>query len=352
MQIKKSILLLLFTALIVFSQAQAQKGRVQVERINAPSLKNTGGENPQRRVSIYLPPGYDNSTQRYPVIYFLHGFAWSDSMLVASDHFDLLLDKAISAGKIRPVIMVMPDEYTLYKGSFYTNSTLTGNWADFTAIDLVKFIDKKFRTIPDRKSRGIAGHSMGGHGALKIAMMFPEVFSSVYALSPGVLGLEGIVEPGNLSFKRIQQLKSMEELLSGWNEVSANLLVALGRAYSPNPAHPPFFTDLPFTFSGDSVIINTQVLELWKRNSPLNMIDTYEMNLHKLKAIKFDWGRNDEFTFIPSGCELFSRKLESLGINHYAEEYIGTHGSKICSDDGRLINELLPFFDANLVFEE
>jgi enterochelin esterase-like enzyme len=99
------------------------------------------------------------------------------------------MDKAIAQGKIKPVIVVIPNHYTNYRGSWYTNSPLGGKWADFTAIDLVSHIDKNYRTIPDRNSRGITGHSMGGFGAIRLGMLFPDVFSAVYGLSPaGYIG--------------------------------------------------------------------------------------------------------------------------------------------------------------------
>src|SRR6476660_3588239 len=127
---KKLLFLLAFIQIISFGHGQSSKGKIITERINSPSLQNTGGENPVRSVTIYLPPGYDQTTNRYPVIYYLPGFSLSDSSEMAD--LNPLIDKAISTGKIRPVIVVVPNENTLYRGSFYTNSSLTGNWADFT----------------------------------------------------------------------------------------------------------------------------------------------------------------------------------------------------------------------------
>ena len=347
---KKLLLLLLFIQVAHLGHGQNPKGKIIVDRINAPSLQNNGGENPVRRVTIYLPPGYDETTHRYPVIYYLHGFTWSDSLQIASDHFDQLLDKAIAIGKIRPVIVVMPDHHTLYRGSMYTNSSLTGNWADFTAKDLVAYVDQNYRTIPDRESRGVTGHSMGGGGALKLGMLFPDVFASVYALSPGLLGVGKELGPTGAGFKRAGQIKTREELVDGWNDFEANLVVAIGRAFSPNPNKPPFYADLPFIYVGDSLVIDHSVLELWNKNMAIGMVDAYTSNLRKLKALKLDWGRNDEFIGILITCRIFSQKLESLGINHYAEEYIGTHSNKLWTDDGRALNDMLPFFNTYLEF--
>jgi S-formylglutathione hydrolase FrmB len=258
-----------------------------------------------------------------------------------------ILDMGISKQKIRPYILVISDQYTLYQGSFYTNSSLTGNWADFTAKELVEYTDKNFRTIPNRDSRGIGGHSMGGYGALKLAMLYPETFSVVYALSPGLLAFVKEFGPNSDSFKQLGGIKTIDDLNKTYYP---KVLVAVARAWSPNPAKPPFYCDFPFTYIGDSLIVNNDVLEKWNNNMPVYMVDKYAGNLRKLKAIKLDWGRNDGSRF-PVQCGMFSQRLENLGITHYAEEYIGTHVDKIWTTDGRVLNEFLPFFNDYLKFE-
>ena len=351
---KKLLSLLAFIQIISFGHGQSSKGKIIVETINSPALRNTGGENPVRSVTIYVPPGYDQTTNRYPVIYYLHGFTQSDSSTIAFDHFDQLLDKAIATGKIRPTIVVLPNEYTLYRGSIYTNSSLTGNWADFTAKDLVEYVDKHYRTIANKDSRGITGYSMGGSGAIKLGMLFPDTFSVVYGISPVPLVIVGEYGANFEGWRSIQQIKTREELINtkSLTDFFANILVANGRAFSPNPSKPPFYCDLPFTYQGDSLLTDYKVLELWNKNMPFEMVENYSDNLKKLRALKFDWGRNDEFAVVRLGCEMFNQKLEAIGVNHYAEEYIGTHGSKIFTEDGRVLNEMLPFFDTYLKFEE
>ena len=348
----KKILLLLFVLQIAYlTQAQNQTGKIIVEQLYSSALENKGGEDPTRRVTIYLPPDYDETKDKYPVIYFLHGFTLSDSLQIAWFNMDKILDKAIKSKKIKPVIVVMPNQYTLFRGSWYTNSSFTGNWADFTAKDLVTHIDKNYRTIPDRESRGIAGHSMGGQGAIRIGMLFPDVFSSVYALSPATLGIVKEIGVKGKAYKRIQEIKTREELVTGWDEFYPNVIVAMGRAYSPNPNKPPFYANLPFSYKGDSLIVNSEVLELWNKKSVIGMADEYIDNLRSLKALKMDWGRNEDNYHIPLTCKILSQKLENLGVNHYAEEYIGTHGNRVYTEDGRVLNDMLPFFNTYLNFE-
>lgn len=334
-----------FFVLLVVQQSfgQAISGEVTTFMINAKTLQNTGGENPNRKVSVYLPPGYEENNKRYPVIYYMHGFTGTDSI---SPAMKAILNRAITQQKIRPFILVIADNYTLYEGSFYSNSTLTGNWSDFAAKELVEYVDKNFKTLATRDSRGIAGHSMGGYGAIKTGMLFPEVFSSVYALSPGLLAFVKEFGPNSDSFKELSKVKTQEELKKTYYP---KVLVAVARAWSPNPAKPPFYCDLPFTYQGDSLIVNDVVLEKWNQNMPVYMVDKYASNLRKLKALKLDWGRNDSQRF-PVQCGMFSQRLENLGIEHFAEEYIGNHGNKIWTTNGRVLNDLLPFFNEYLNF--
>ena len=339
---KKLLLIWLIGCMALFAQGQTI-GSVERIVIQSKTLENSGGENPERHVSIYLPPNYEKSEERFPVIYYLHGFMGDDQI---HPTMKMILDKGISSGKIKPFIFVIPDHKTIYDGSFYSNSSLTGNWSDFTSKELVDYIDTHYRTKATRESRGIAGHSMGGYGAFKIAMLHPEVFSSIYALSPGLLAFVKEFGPNSNSFKDVQKIKSQEELVKTYYP---RVLVAVARAWSPNPDNPPFYCDMPFTYEGDKLIIHEEVVAKWEKNMPVYMVGDYAENLRKLTAIKMDWGRNDSPRF-PVQIGMLSQRLENLGINHFAEEYIGDHGNKIWSADGRVLHDLLPFFNEYLSF--
>ncbi len=84
----------------------------------------------------------------------------------------------------KDVIVVMPDAHTRFQGSFYSSSPTTGDWESYVYEELVAYIDSHYRTIADVESRGLAGHSMGGYGTIRIGIKRPDVFSSIYALNP------------------------------------------------------------------------------------------------------------------------------------------------------------------------
>lgn len=342
---KKIIAVLFAIAFVNISISQNISGSVVTKFINSTYLKNTGGENTNRRISVYLPPGYDQSNKSYPVIYYLHGFMGNDSIYPMMKN---ILDMAIAKNKIRPYILVQADNNTLFSGSFYSNSSLTGNWSDFEAKELVAYMDKNFRTIATRNARGIGGHSMGGYGVLKIAMLYPDVFSCAYAMSPGLLAFVKEFGPNSDSYKQLAAIKTKDDLDKTYYP---RVIAACARAWSPNPNKAPFYFDLPFNYVGDSLVVDTAVYAKWRANMPLYMIDKYAVNLKKLKAIKLDWGRNDAPRFAVQ-CGMFSQELENHGIEHYAEEYIGTHTNKIWTTDGRVLDEMLPFFNDYLQFDE
>jgi hypothetical protein len=189
---------------------------------------------------------------------------------------------------------------------------------------------------------------MGGNGAIKIGMLYSDVFSAVYALSPARLNWGEWLTYGSTVYETVQQAKSIDDLLKDFPALE---IADLARTYSPNEHKPPFYIDLPYEYIGDSIAVNADALKKWNANFPINMIDGHMADLKSLTALKLDWGRNDDFPFIPVACIEFSKKLEAYGIKHFAEEYVGDHANKLGRTDGRIYTELLPFFNAYLKFE-
>ena len=166
------------------------KGTVERIKVHGKLLEgNLEGDSPDRDVSVYLPASYKKDVKRrYPVIYFLHGFTDDDAKWYGFEKhwisMPAIADKVLATGAAKEMIIVTPNAFTRYQGSMYSNSVTTGNWEDYIAKELVAYMDAHYRTLPDSKSRGLAGHSMGGYGTMRIGQKYPGVFSSIYLLSP------------------------------------------------------------------------------------------------------------------------------------------------------------------------
>lgn len=344
------ILLFLLATLRLAAQTPAPPaGRVAVAYLDSKLLRgNLGGENPRRRVSVYLPAGYNaNPQQRYPVLYYLHGFTWSDSLIFNQDGMAALLDQAIAEGQIRPFILVVANEKTRFGGSMYANSATNGPWADFTARELVQFVDKNYRTLARPGSRGLAGHSMGGGGTLRLALQYPGTWAAAYALSPAFLGPSPEYMPGGTGLRKALAARRPTDVARDYD---SQLIVALARAFSPAPKAQPFGAALPGALGADSVARRDAALARWAAATPTYLLPSHLASLHQLRALAFDWGAQDEVRHIPPACRTFSSYLTAFGIAHTAQEYEGTHGSRIMGRTGRVYQQVLPFFNKYLDF--
>ena len=312
---------------------------VSVERItvHGASLEgNLEGDSPDRGVIVYLPPSYAKTpSRRYPVLYALHGYSINNEKWTTEIRTPQTIEGAFAMGA-REMIVVIADAQTLHNGSMYSNSVTTGNWEDFISHDLVSYIDKHYRTIANRASRGIAGHSMGGYGTVRIAMRHPDVFSVFYAMSPCCLGARGAPSP--------EMGRKLEAAVAAGQSASLDFFsratLASAAAWSPNPNAPPFYLDLP-TKDG---VAQPGVLARWAANSPLAMVDQYVANLRHYTAIALDVGDRDG---LRTDTAELHRLLDSYGIANTFDLYPGDHVSAVAD---RMQNHVLPFFSQHLTF--
>jgi len=133
--------------------------------------------------AVYLPPDYETSTRRYPVVYLLHGFTDDESGWVQFGEVQHAADGAIASGAIPPMIIAMPDGGVAWYINDYQNKV---RYEDMFVQEFIPHIDATFRTRPEREFRGVSGLSMGGWGTLMFAMKHPELFSACAAFSAGV----------------------------------------------------------------------------------------------------------------------------------------------------------------------
>jgi S-formylglutathione hydrolase len=335
-------LVLATVSLPAFAAAETL-GHYERIRVHGPALEgNLGGNDPVRDVSVYLPPSYaDDAERRYPVVYLLHGFTDSDDRWfgLAGDHF-VNVPEAIDAAwedGASEMIIVMPNAYTRFAGSMYSSSVTTGDWETFIAEDLVGYIDANYRTLAKRESRGLAGHSMGGYGTLRIGMKRPDVFVSLYALSPCCMAPN--LSPSPELVAEAAKIDTEEEFAAASFGIKA--VLASAAAWSPNPVEPPYY-DLPVR-DGE---IDLDVVARGAANALLATVHQHIPALERYRAIRIDAGDRDR-PIIDTVHQLHEI-LEGYGVRHVAEEYDGNHVNRIHE---RLTTTLMPMFSETLTLE-
>ena len=326
--------------------AQNQNGTKERIQIYSHAIEgNLIGDPAERDVTVYLPPSYKTHPERhYPVLYMLHGFTDTDSQWFGwEEHWINLhevIDAALTEGRSKEMIVVMPNAYNRFKGSMYSSSVTIGDWESFVARELVQYIDAHYRTIPKASSRGLAGHSMGGYGTIRLGMKYPEIWSVIYLMSPCCM-------EGTMLDTPPQMMKSVEEIVSVDQLESAGFMaiatLASAAAWAPNPEKPPFYLDLPFT---DGEVL-PEIAAKFSANRTLYAIDQYVFNLKKLIAIGMDAGLQDEG--ISSSTRKLHEKLDSYEITNQYESYEGDHINRIAE---RIRTRTLPFFSEYLDFDQ
>ncbi|MBI5836937.1 MAG: hypothetical protein HZB25_06820 [Candidatus Eisenbacteria bacterium] len=359
------ILVLLFSVAPALAQGQGEAARpespvgsMEMIDVPAPSLaRSLIRMPPAERTVVYLPPSYGADAQRrYPVVYFLTGFADQIFLYTHVPYYQGFLlqeamDRLIGEKKIGEMIVVIPNGLTPLGGSFYINSTVNGNWEDFVVRDLVGRIDASYRTIAAPRARAISGHSMGGFGALNIAMRHPDVFAAVYALSPGLAapgGLETHPSFANATVRQricdfldtvgvIENCRSEVTLLaqaSYWNQTFDTyplFALAYSAAFAPGSGGNGLRLEYPYRRQGEEFARDPAVWERfeggfgkWDEKIQQNL-----GNLRKLSFIAIDVGENDEYPWITAGCRHVSKLMSTAGIHSELMTYSGGHENRL-----------------------
>src|SRR5580765_8064401 len=172
--------------------AGARPAIVERIKIHGTALEgNLEGDAVDRDAIVFLPPSYSqNRTRRYPVVYALHGYSIGAEQWSQESHVPQTSEGAFAKGA-HEMIVVLPDSKTVHHGSMYSSSVTTGDFENYVARDVVSYIDGHYRTIANRESRGLVGHSMGGYGATRIGMKHADEFGSLYIMSPCCLSPRG-----------------------------------------------------------------------------------------------------------------------------------------------------------------
>lgn len=319
------------TALLFALPAAAQEqARVAETTFESPSLAgNLEGNSTTRGVFVVTPPGYDEHPERrYPVVYFLHGYWMPAPVQQEAFRLDEAVQAASEAGS--DFIMVMPDGFSRLRGGFYSSGPTVGDYESMVADDLVNWVDANYRTIADPSSRGLAGHSMGGYGTIRIAMHRPGIFSSVYMMSacclePMVLDAEGAA--------RIEAMTEADVANASFFELAQ---VSTAATWSPDPTADNFLrVDTGLRADGT---LDPLVNQRLAANSPVVLLPQFLPELNGLEGFAMDIGDQD---FLLEPNALFRRELDRYGVEYQFELYQGDHGNRIRE---RIRTHVLPFF--------
>jgi enterochelin esterase-like enzyme len=328
-------------------------GQLLADTLRAAALvANKYGDSPDRTMLVYLPPSYaTSSSTRYPVIYLLHGFGSTERSWAGGYRgFNIrsAMDSLVGARLVREMIVVMPNGRNRLGGSFYTNSESSGNWDDYIARELIAYVDGKYRTLASPDSRGLAGHSMGGYGALALGMRHAgDIYGAVYALSACCTHFSReLTYDTEEIWRRLVTVGSFAEAqgLPFYPQV----FLALSAAFSPNPNRPPLYVDFPFERKDDRWRPVEDVQLQWSQHSPYDMLPRYASRLRRLRGLAFDVGTHDDLV-APSDLAAVDSALDRAGVVHHFETYDGDHTNRIGE---RMTSKVLPFFSRVLEFAD
>jgi len=320
-----------FTAIPAAAQEQA---RLNWAEVHSPAIEgNLEGNSAQRKVLVVTPPGYDeNPGKRYPVVYYLHGY-WAP---VEAQQQGFNLHEAVQAAAEagNPMIMVMPDGFSKLRGGFYSSSPTVGDYESFVVDDLVAWVDGNYRTIAAPASRGLAGHSMGGYGTIRIAMKRPGTFSSIYMMSACCLPPQPI---DAATARRVEAMTEADLANAQFGELAAVSTLA---TWSPDPQADNFLkVDTGLREDGTlDPMVNYRIAA----NSAMVLLPQYLPALNSLEAFAIDIGDKD---FLLEGNRAFLAELDRFGVKYDFELYEGDHGNRIGE---RIRTEVMPFFGAHL----
>ena len=278
-------------------------GTVLVERFFAPSLGVT------KHYLVYVPPSYPTEPQRrYPVAYYLHGLSGSESDWESLAGIDVIADSLLARG-MAEMILVMPDGDDGWYTNWVTPRTYeecasgagrnrapptfcvkTPRYDDYIAGDVVRHIDSTYRTMADRRHRGIAGLSMGGYGAVVLALGHPDLFAAAAShsgvLSPLLKGPHPFAMPA-------QYLASIDSLEAAWGGVWPSVAPAFGTTIAS-----------------------------WEARDPTHRVRSLKANGDSIPALFFDVGTEDG---LADQSRAFHAELTSMGIAHRYAEWPGKH---------------------------
>lgn len=314
-------------------------GRLDELTIRSTALEgNPLGDPTERPLWVYVPPGYDQATdRRYPSVYVIQGYGsfvtkWANRSAFQSP-FPEMADDLFAAGGAPPCLVVFVDAWTAYGGSQFVDSPGTGRYHTYLCEEVVPFVDARYRTHAGPGARGIMGHSSGGFGAMVTCMLRPDVFGGM-ATHAGDALYEMLYLP---EFARTARaLRRYDGSIEAWwddfrsrlpqmrpDDFGVLMTYGVAACFSPAGDGTPV---LPFDPVSGRLV--EEVWARWLAWDPVRMVPRYAEALRSLRAIWIDGGRSDQY-FLELGAIAFRDALASVGVTEsvHFELFDGTHSN-------------------------
>ena len=227
------------------------KGELKTITIKSSSLKNNLLNDPEdRQVVIYLPPNWDKSGTKYPLLVDLVGYTGSGfahtNWKPFAESIPQRVERLVDEGKMGEVIVALPDCFTILGGNQYINSIAVGNWADFLIQEMIPEIEQSFPVLKGKNNRAVFGKSSGGYGAIVHGMLYGEHWGAL-ACHSGDMGFDSLIMgdfPKSVTHLEkhggiegfLEHVKSTKKM--SHDDFHVLMMVAMGAFYDPDPDGP------------------------------------------------------------------------------------------------------------------
>jgi Putative esterase len=310
-------------------------GRVSEHVLESRVLAgNPLGDPTERPLWVYVPPGYDESEQRYPSVYVIQGYTGQGAMwwnrTAFRESFPVAADRLFASGEAPPTVVVYVDAWTAYGGSQFVDSPGTGRYHTYLCEEIVPWVDAHYRTMASAAHRGIQGKSSGGFGAMITPMLRPDLFGGL-ATHAG----DGMYECCYIPefAKAVRFLRDYDgDIFKWWKDFRSRpafmkegddvLLITLGVAacFSARDDGTP---ELPF--DPRTGRLRDDVWARWLAWDPVRMVPRYADALRSMRAVWIDAGTRDEW-YLDLAATGFRDELANIGVTDVSFElFNATH---------------------------
>jgi enterochelin esterase-like enzyme len=312
------------------------RGRRVEFTIDSEAVKNNIlGDPTTRRVAVYLPEGYDDSDEAYPVFVDLVGFTGSGlahfNWRPFGDNIPQRLDRLVGTGAMGPVVTVFPDCFTSLGGNQYINSAAMGNWEDFLIDEMLPEVEQRFRVKRGREHRAVFGKSSGGYGAIVHGLRRADAWGAVACHSGDMGFLLCYLTAMPQLLDTINEHGGITELLAHYEakpKLSADdthrlMDMAMAATYDPDIDSPKGIR-LPIDLTTGELI--EERWANWMHHDPVELAKQPECqaNLRSLSGLYIDCGSHDQYGLV-YGARALKRELDNAGIDHHYEEFDDDH---------------------------